>query len=393
MRTAQPDNWQQVVELCEVVSREVPEVVPGIITRIRAESPDYAGVPREDHEKHVSEQFRGLLDGLAGRRPPTTTQTEAARELGRQRAKQGVRVEEMIGAYHVGYREMWNVLLARADARDPQLTVRLVRLVDLVWTWIRLISSASADAHAEVLRAQHAVQITLTHRFLEILHAGEDASGEAVHLAHALAFDPDEHFQAACFPLPAQPEDDLDRLRQHVARLPGTVHSATRGSYGIVLYQGASTESVTDIVRKTLPGLEIGVGLRRRGLVGAESSIVDAERALAVGSGDGVVMFAEEWLPATLFTHRRRLAPLLENAVAAAHPHLAQAVLGYAENGFSVTTTARKLNLHPNTVKYRLDRWTELTGWDPRVLRGLVSSWLSLRIFAPEQSRTGRAAR
>jgi DNA-binding PucR family transcriptional regulator len=45
-----------------------------------------------------------------------------------------------------------------------------------------------------------------------------------------------------------------------------------------------------------------------------------------------------------------------------------------AQNSFSVTATARTLNLHPNTVKYRLDRWTQLTGWDPRVLRGLLNS-------------------
>jgi PucR-like helix-turn-helix protein/diguanylate cyclase with GGDEF domain len=395
MRTTRRDDWQQVVELCEIVTKEVPEVVPGIITRIRAASPDYAGVPREDHEKHVSEQFRGLLDGLAARRPPTTAQTEAARELGRQRARQGVRVEEMIGAYHVGYREMWNVLLARADAHDPQLTVRLVRLVDLVWTWIRLISSASADAYAEVLRSQHAVQITLAHRFLEILHAGEEASGEAAHLAHALAFDPDEHFQAVCFGLPAPSETGLDQLRQRLGRLPGTVHLATRGSYGVVLCQATPADTVTATVREALPGLGIGVGLRRRGLAGAESSIVDAQRALAVAGGEDVVLFAEEWLPATLLTDRRRLEPLLRLGadVAAAHPHLARAVLGYAENGFSVTATARKLNLHPNTVKYRLDRWTQLTGWDPRVLRGLLNSWLSLRMSAPEPSRTGRAAR
>lgn len=70
----------------------------------------------------------------------------------------------MIGAYHVGYREMWNVLLARADEREPPLAAHLVHVVDLWWTWIRLISSASADAHAETLRSQHAVQITMTHR-------------------------------------------------------------------------------------------------------------------------------------------------------------------------------------------------------------------------------------
>jgi hypothetical protein len=393
-RPAERDDWQQVVELCAVVTDEVPDVVPGIIDRIRAASPDYSAVPREDHERHVSAQFRGLLDGLAARRPPTGSQTELARELGRQRAKQGVPVEEMIGAYHVGYREMWNILLAHADARDPQLTVRLVRLVDLVWTWIRLISSASADAHAEVLRSQHAVQITLAHRFLETLRGGEAASDEAVHLAHALAFDPDAEFQAVCFPIPACSDEQLDQLRQRLGRLPGTVHSATRGSYGIVLFQVVPADSVIATMRTTLPTLPVGVGVRRPGLAGAESSIVDAERALAVtAQGDSVVLFSEEWLLATLLTHRQRLAPLLQSGKEAAvsHPHLARAVLGYADHGFSVTAAARTLHLHPNTVKYRLDRWTQLTGWDPRVSGGLLNSLLSLRMFPPESVAPARS--
>lgn len=405
-RPPERDDWEQVVELCEVVTGEVPQVVPGIISRIRDGSPDYAAVPRDDHERHVSEQFRGLLDGLAARRPPTTKQTEAARELGRQRARQGVPVEEMITAYHVGYREMWNILLAHADARDPRLSSRLVRLVDLVWTWIRLISSASADAHAEVLRSRHAAQITLAHRFFETLRGGEAASDDAVHLAHALAFAPDGDFQSACFPIPARSipansDEQLDQLRQQLGRGSGTVHSATRGSYGIVLFQGIAADSIVSATRRVLPSVPVGVGMRRQGLAGAESSIVDAERALAVAERDGsVVHFSEDWLLATLLTHRQRLAPLLQAGmdIAISHPHLAKAVLDYADHGFSVTAAARQLHLHPNTVRYRLDRWTQLTGWDPRVWRGLVTSLLSLRVFppeavAPERSRNSRALR
>lgn len=392
--SAEPDDWQQVVELCAVVASEVPAVVPGIVGRIRAGSPEYAAVPRDDHEQHVSEQFRGLLDGLAARRPPTGKQTELARELGRQRAKQGVPVEEMIGAYHVGYREMWNVLLAHAEAREPALTVRLVRLVDLVWTWIRLISSASADAHAAVLRSQHAVRITLAHRFLEALQAGAASSDETLNLARALAFDPDGEFQAVCFSIPPRSDERLDQLRQRLERHRGTAHSATRGSHTIVLAQAVVVDSIVTAIRRSITEPPIGVGLRRHGLAGAEASIVDAERALAVAEQDrSVVRFADEWLLATLATHRSRLAPLLwaGRETALSHPHLAGAVLGFAEHGFSVTAAARQLHLHPNTVKYRLDRWAQLTGWNPRAYDGLLTSLLSLKLFPPDPEGPGQA--
>ena len=39
---------------------------------------------------------------------------------------------------------------------------------------------------------------------------------------------------------------------------------------------------------------------------------------------------------------------------------------------------AESLDLHANTVKYRLSRWQEITGWDPRTLDGLMRSLISL---------------
>ena len=37
----------------------------------------------------------------------------------------------------------------------------------------------------------------------------------------------------------------------------------------------------------------------------------------------------------------------------------------YLDNGRSLEATARELFVHPNTVRYRLKRITELLGWDP----------------------------
>jgi DNA-binding PucR family transcriptional regulator len=115
---------------------------------------------------------------------------------------------------------------------------------------------------------------------------------------------------------------------------------------------------------------------------------VDAERALSLAvRTSGAVDFHDRWLDATLFAHRHRLAPLLrtETDVAGSHPHLASAVRAYAGQGFSVSAAARSLHLHPNTVSYRLERWRQLTGWDPRTVDGLTRSLLSLRLFPPSE--------
>lgn len=91
--------------------------------------------------------------------------------------------------------------------------------------------------------------------------------------------------------------------------------------------------------------------------------------------------FEDDWLTSTLALSRQRPEPILQSAAlaAAAHPGFAEAVLAFSSSGFSVSEAARHLVVHPNTAMYRLKRWEELTGWDPRTFDGLVRSIAVLR--------------
>jgi DNA-binding PucR family transcriptional regulator len=80
----------------------------------------------------------------------------------------------------------------------------------------------------------------------------------------------------------------------------------------------------------------------------------------------GVIEYGSDWLAATLLPHLDRLQPFLDPGRAPAQSHLRDALHACARNGFSIIASARALRIHPNTVKYRLDRRQELTGWDPR---------------------------
>jgi hypothetical protein len=46
-------------------------------------------------------------------------------------------------------------------------------------------------------------------------------------------------------------------------------------------------------------------------------------------------------------------------------PELLQTLVSYLDNGRSLEQTARDLFVHPNTVRYRLKRVSEILGWDP----------------------------
>jgi hypothetical protein len=59
-------------------------------------------------------------------------------------------------------------------------------------------------------------------------------------------------------------------------------------------------------------------------------------------------------------------------------PSLLDTVTAYLEQGSSLEATARMLFVHPNTVRYRLRRIAELTGYAPAEGRGAFALWVSI---------------
>ena len=53
-----------------------------------------------------------------------------------------------------------------------------------------------------------------------------------------------------------------------------------------------------------------------------------------------------------------------------AEPALLETATAYLERTSSLEATARALFVHPNTVRYRLRRIAEVTGWSPTDPRG-----------------------
>ncbi|MFF9580795.1 PucR family transcriptional regulator [Streptomyces achromogenes] len=377
-RSDTPAAWQPVAELCEALAEELPTVIPKIVDRIRLEIPSYRIVDREQQERDVTRHYQGLLTGVAARRLPTREEVDAAHALGAERAATGLPLYALVEAYHVGYREMWNVLLARAQSHDPRAGAQLVSIVGMFWTWVQHSSSAAAEAYGAAVRAADATLLRLTHQFLDGLVTAAPAGVDLEQLAAALTFDPAGEFQALCSPAEDWPDERMMELRHH--RWPGTLRCATRGNLMITLAQDIPPHAVVEAARRHNPDASFGIGLPRTGLPGAAMSMADARAALPLAEPGQVRYFADHWLLATLAPTAQRFAVLLEprREVARQHPELAETVLKFAENGFSLSSTARVLHVHPNTVKYRLQRWRQLTDWDVRTWQGLSSTIIAL---------------
>jgi sugar diacid utilization regulator len=290
----------------------------------------------------------------------------------------------VIGAYHVGNAELWARLRV-----EPGLSARLLSdIAALMWEEVRLITAALSAAHADVARALHADEITLRHRLIDLLQSGA-VEGEASQIASTLGFDAHGSFVAVSSTMTDTDGDGLSDLRAALDSLRGPAICVRSGDSLLVLAQDVDPTVLLATVSRVRPAASLGLGLTRTSLYGARQSVRDAQRALGTAGGAAELRrFEDHWLHAALLADSGDLRALVEARLelVRANPHLADAIVAFATEDLSATSAARRLSLHPNSTMYRLTRWHELTGWDPRTFRGLSLSLLACWLGAADQS-------
>lgn len=280
-----------------------------------------------------------VFDGIARRALPSPDDLSRQRDWGRQPGA--------LNLFHDAARQAWVDLSRRARAAG--VAGELISRANLYWAWIQNLSTAATADSASAVEAAD--------RLVDALFAGRVDGEIPAGLARRLGFDPDGEFQVICCRPAAEPE----QVRFH----RGPVVASVRGELVVVVFQRVRAEEI--LVALGSPYRQsVGLGLIRRGLRGAAESLTDAEAALRLSLARGrPVSFEDEWMPIILMLDADRLRPLVAASVGAP-AHLEQAVVLWAYSDFSIPVAARKLHIHPNTLKYRLDRWREVTGWDPR---------------------------
>ncbi len=378
-----PRGWAKVARLCRRMHDDLQEISVALTAEIEEAVPSYrqSAVPREDLYLSVERNAADLLVGIAERRGPTPEEIARRADLGARRATQGLPVDVLMQAFHIGYRGMWEELVRRAGGFDSPLAPLLLQASTTMWTWTHEITDALGNTHAETLRRMALRAASVRQRFLELVLAGDHDTEEAVTLARGLEFDTLGPFRAHVVHTSVLDGSEVPRVQTALDRVPGNEQVISHGVRLVVLAQRDDPDRVANVLREQLPEASIGVGLERAGLDGARLSVGDAERAVAMASRPGVVEFERHWPWALVHREIDRVAPLVAEAqrVARDHAHLADAVLAYARSG-SVAEAGRQLDVHPNTVTYRLDRWAQLTGWDPRGFEGLLRSVIGLRL-------------
>ncbi|WP_432570238.1 PucR family transcriptional regulator [Kineococcus sp. SYSU DK005] len=374
---------EAIEQLYARAQSRVPALTVEVIELIRERVASYGTVAVSEQVRHTEGQLRGMVTGLAAGRGPGPRELEAARDLGRQRAHDGVPLDALIGAYQVGFQRLWAQIQQLADeSGDQQLQLDLLGRVDGVWSWMQAITAAAAQGHSETTRVLEEVDIRSTHRFVQALSQGAVEREAVERTAASLGYDLTGRFQVVCWSISGWSEQQVRRWHERdrePRRALQHLHVADVGQVMVAVLQGVDPAALVARVRRVGAEVRAGVGLSRPGVQGAVDSYRDAVLCLAhADPRREVVPFERWWLPVSLSGQAPRLRQVLEPGLRAAadNPHLLQTVTAFADAGSSLSTTAAALHVHVNTVRYRLGRWRTLTGWDPMTWDGLCRTLL-----------------
>ena len=136
--------------LGEALLRRLDDLAEALVEAILREDPSYSGpggAPREDLQRSCHDKLERILQSLSGRVDGTADPFDAPRATGRRRAEQGVPVESVLHAYRVGFRIIWEGLVAEARGRGGENVEALVDAATEVWELVDVFSTTVGDSY------------------------------------------------------------------------------------------------------------------------------------------------------------------------------------------------------------------------------------------------------
>ena len=299
---------------------------------------------------------------LARRLPGDAELAEAAVAAG-ERADQGVFVQDVLTAYRLSIHQIREFLTEAATAAGCAPAVTL-EMVQLLWALADAVGVRLATVHrdAEIEIARHGERQRA--EFLRGLVFGSVAPAEIRRLGPAYHLTPDVRYVA----LRGRPQPGTSP-EQLVRAITAAVRGGGQHAFVDILEGDVVGVAPRAPVLEGFPGI-VGVG-PPADLSGIEPSFATASRVLEVAERFGrpgvfrledlslrVAVAAEDELGELLV--RRYLRPV--EKLGARAGAVFDTVAAFIEHGLSVKATAEALDVHQNTVRYRLGRFEELTG-------------------------------
>jgi hypothetical protein len=364
--------------LLGVVRAEYAEAVEKTVESTRTMR-SYHDVDEDAIREAVRSNYEAVLNGLEERRRPDARDDGSVFDAaGETRARQGVDLAEMLALWRLGL-EYLHELARDVAAAGPGREALLLEFLELALAWADFAMLSAANGHRRgelsAAREQLHVQTNLVRRVL----AGMAAPAEIRSAVTPLGLDSDGQYYA----VRARPEPAVDM--EAIERYLGADGLVRRGNGLVALIDGDACGFIGRLPRTAAP---IAVGVSDRVALSAmEPASRQAgralETALALGT-KGIFSFGDLSIQPAIASDADLGAVMLRRYVDAvlavpAGPDILATAERYLANDRSVDLTAKDLDVHPNTVRHRLERFEEITGRSLRDTETLVELWWALQ--------------
>jgi DNA-binding PucR family transcriptional regulator len=369
----------------------LPDLADDIIAAIAAEVADYKGAMSGRFAQGVrfgvQVALRRFVDMLAGEPTEESGPRDTYIRLGAGEYRAGRSLDALLAAYRVGARLAWRRFVD-AGTRAGFTPDALYDLGEAIFAYIDEISAESAAGFAEAQSEAAGESQRRRRALLRLLVQEPPAAEETVRAAA----------RSAGWALPRQvaaivigeadapdSEDEADAAAARLARRlgPGAVGAAVGGLAVVVMPDSegpgrrralaSALAGELAALGPPVPWPEIATSLRRAASafrLAAHGRLRDQAPPSPDGQSSSRLVVAEEHLPALLLAAepalaadlaRSRLAPL-DGLGAGSRERLATTLRAWLDRPGQVQAVAAALDVHPQTVRYRLKQLRELFG-------------------------------
>jgi hypothetical protein len=316
-----------------------------------------------------------------------TAPTELTRSISLQRALQLIRTVVQV-----------------VEDRVPELASAndQVALREAVLRYSREVAFAAADVYARAAENRGAWDTRLEALAVDGILRGENTDALQSRIS-ALGWTSHSRFTVMVGPAPAEADATfLATLRRAAGRFASDVMVGIQGDR-LILVLGEVVNPETAYLRLGelfAPG-PVVYGPLAQTLADATASAKAAFAGMAVARGWSAAprpVSADDLWPERVIggdeSARRALLTHIYRPLVAASNGLVETLTSYLQLGHSLEAAARDLFVHSNTVRYRLRRVCDVTGWDPLIPREafvLQTALVVGRLAAPARQSPDRS--
>ncbi|MGQ0842619.1 MAG: PucR family transcriptional regulator [Sporichthyaceae bacterium] len=384
-----------LASIAEWLRGSAEELAAAQLAVVRASFPSYARIPDAELLRSSRRNVIRVAETLEGQDELPAEISENEMQSAQYRALQGVPPEDVAACYRAVLAVVRDAFFARASAEQVPFDV-ILAATQRLWTMTDRLSdrltSARHDIELEVARREERQRLD----FLQQVLSGNLLTSEMLHVGSTHGLHPDDqywvfrarlfagasfggdsvalsrHLERSCLddrfaPIVGPVDADLAGLARRRPTPPedGSVVLATVGPVEVAELPHAWAEATRL--------LNVAVKYGRRGLVDSESLSIR------------IAVVQESELGEALYN--RYVAKVLADSRMA--EVLLESVRVFLDRKRSAPDAAEALNIHTNTLRYRLEKFEAITGVDLTDTETIIKVWWALEYWYVQRDRRG----